>query len=314
VNAAVAGPASSLVVCARVSAPHEAAFAQWHAAWQTAVLQSPGALSFEYWPPTPDQAEAVMVARFASVAALRTWRHGEGNRALIAEAADLVEGGLVMQLSGQAASEYYVQHSATAVVITQIKPGKEDAYRAFAGRIQKVQETFPGYLGSFVEPPHQLETGWTTVLRFSSVEKLDGWLDSPQRAALLAESEELIEGFHAQRVNTSFPGWAPADPATGKPPNMWKTASLVLLTLFPVVMLELKFLSPLLRGLNPALGTFAGNALSVGLTTWPLMPLAIRGFRGWIFPEDQSRLVALASPPALALCYLLEIAVFWRML
>jgi antibiotic biosynthesis monooxygenase (ABM) superfamily enzyme len=314
VTALAAGTASSLVLCARVDPAKEAAFAQWHAAWQAAVLQSPGALSFEYWPPTPDQDEAVMVARFASVEALRAWRHGEDNRALIAGAAELVAGGLVMQLAGQAASEYYVQHSATAVVITQIKAGKEDAYRAFADRIQKVQETFPGYLGSFVQPPHQLETGWTTVLRFDSVETLDGWLDSPQRAALVAESEELIDGFVAQRVNTSFPGWAPADPATGKPPNMWRTASLVLLTLFPVVMLEVKFLNPLLRGLNPALGTFAGNAISVSLTTWPLMPLAIRGFRGWIFPEGQPRWAAFAWPLALALCYSLEIAVLWRLL
>ena len=39
--------------------------------------------------------------------------------------------------------------------------------------------------------------------------------------------------FEAQRVDTSFPGWVPADPATGQPPNMWKTAALVLLDALP---------------------------------------------------------------------------------
>ena len=231
---------SNLILCARVREGKETEFGQWHARYQTAMLASPGAMSFEFWPPSVDQVEAVVVGRFASVDALRQWRHGAENRELITDAAPLVEGGLVMQLAGEAAIEYYVQHSATEVIITQIKAGKEEAYRAFADRIQKVQETFRGYLGSFVEPPHQKETGWTTVLRFNSLENLNGWLDSPQRAALLKESEDLIEGFHAQRVDTSFPGWAPTDPATGKPPNMWKTATLVLLTLFPVVMLELK--------------------------------------------------------------------------
>ena len=77
-----------------------------------------------------------------------------------------------------------------------------------------------------------------------------------RRAAMVRESQDLVAGFHAQRVDTSFPGWVPNDPATGKPPNMWKTAGLVLLTLFPVVMLELRFLNPPLDALNPALRTF----------------------------------------------------------
>jgi antibiotic biosynthesis monooxygenase (ABM) superfamily enzyme len=306
---------STLVLCARVRPETLADFTQWHVRWQAAVLASPGALSFEYWPPAPpDQEEAVALARFASFDALQQWRRGDRNRALVAEAAPLVEGGVVMQLVGQAAIEYYIQHGVTEVIVTDIKPGNEAPYRAWAERIQKVQETFAGYIGSFVQPPHQKETGWTTVLRFDSAANLDAWLNSSERAALLKESEDLIEGFHAQRVDTSFPGWAPNDPATGKPPNMWKTASLVLLTLFPVVMLELKFLNPNLRTLNPAAGTFIGNALSVTLTTWPLMPLAIRGFHAWIFPERQPRWLVLTSPIILLLCYAIEIAVFWRLL
>lgn len=312
-TAAVPARPSNLLLCARVRSGMEAEFAQWHASYQTAVLES-GATSFEYWPPTPDQEEAVLLDRFETLEALRAWRHSERNRELVAQAAPLVEAGLVMQLSGEAAIEYYVQRSATEVIITQIKPGKEAEYRAFADRIQKVQETFAGYLGSFVEPPQHKEKGWTTVLRFDSVPNLEAWLNSSQRAKLLKESEDLIEGFHAQRVDTSFPGWAPNDPATGKPPNMWKTASLVLLTLFPVVMFELKFLTPNLRMLNPAVNTFIGNAVSVALTTWPLMPLAIRGFRAWIFPETQPRWLVLTSPIMLLCCYAIEIALLWRLL
>ena len=69
------------------------------------------------------------------------------------------------------------------------------------------------------------ETGWTTVLRFDSAAHLDGWLKSDARAAMVKESEDLVQGFHAQRVDTSFPGWVRNDPTTGKPPNMWKTAA-----------------------------------------------------------------------------------------
>jgi hypothetical protein len=306
---------STLLVCARIRPGSESAFAQWQVRWQTAVLGAKGALSVEFWPPAPpDQFEAVAIARFTSVDTLRTWRRGDRHRALIDEVAPLVEGGMVMQLVGQAAVDYSVKHGVTMVMVTDIKPGKEAAYRAWADRIQKLQATFPGYVGSFVQPPQQNETGWTTVLRFDSKANLEGWIKSDVRAAMVKESEPLVQGFHAQRVDTSFPGWIPNDPVTGKPPNRWKAAALILLTLFPVVMLELKFLNPHLRELNSAVGTFIGNAISVGLTTWPLMPLAIWGFHAWLFPENQPRWLVQTMPIVLVLCYLIEIAVLWHLL
>lgn len=306
---------STLLVCARIRPGSEREFAQWQVRWQTAVLASAGALSVEFWPPAaPDQLEAVAIARFASVDELRQWRRGNRHCRLIDEVAPLVEGGLVMQLVGQAAVDYAVKHGVTMVMVTDIKPGKEAAYRAWADRIQKAQATFPGYVGSFVQPPQQNETGWTTVLRFDSKATLEGWLKSDIRAALVKESEDLVQGFHAQRIDTSFPGWLPADPATGKPPNKWKTACLILLTLFPVVMLELRFLNPPLEALNPALRTFIGNALSVALTTWPLMPLAIWGFHAWLFPENQPRWLVTILPIVLVLCYALEIILLWHLL
>ena len=307
---------STLLVCARVLDGHDEAFRTWQARWQHELLKSPGAVSFEVLPQTPDQDEAVGVAHFTTVDAMRVWRHSETNRALIDEVRANVEGGVVMQLTGKAAAEYYVQHSATEVIITRVKRGQEEAYRAFADRIQKAQQRFPGYIGSFVQPPHHNETGWTTVLRFQAQRDLDNWMNSPERKALLKEADELIEGFEAQRVDTSFPGWVPADPATGKPPNMWRTASLVLLTLYPVIMLELRFLNPALRAMNtpPALGTFIGNAISVTLTTWPLMPLAIRGFRAWIFPEGRPRWTSFAMPALIVACYGIEMLVLWRLI
>ena len=104
----------------------------------------------------------------------------------------------------------------------------------------------------------------------------------------------------------------PNDPATGKPPNMWKTACLVLLTLFPVVMLELRFLNPHLATLNPAVRTFIGNAISVALTTWPLMPLAIWGFHAWLFPENRPRWLVRRCRSCSCFAMSLEIALLWN--
>jgi antibiotic biosynthesis monooxygenase (ABM) superfamily enzyme len=115
------------------------------------------------------------------------------------------------------------------------------------------------------------------------------------------------------RVDTAFPGWVPNDPTTGEPPNRWKTAGLILLTLFPVVMLEIRFLNPHLHALNPAVGTFIGNVLSVALTTWPLIPLAVWAFGPWLFLQNQPRWLVAIMPLLLALAYLIEIALFWNL-
>ena len=206
-----------------------------------------------------------------------------------------------------------MDESVTEVIITHLKPGREAAYRAIAERFKEAQQEFPGYLGTFVQPPKPGESTWTTVIRFDTVKHLEDWLASGRRATLIDESAHLTEGFTTHRIDTSFPGWTPNDPATGKPPNMWKTASLILLTLFPVVILEIKFLNPLLRALNPAFGTFIGNTISVALTTWPLMPLAIRVFEPWLYPERRPRWVAIAGPAAILLCYAAELALFRRL-
>ena len=113
---------------------------------------------------------------------------------------------------------------------------------------------------------------------------------APERAELLKESKAFIESEELMRLATSFPGWVPINPLTGKGPPDWKTALLVLLGLFPVVMLELRFLSPVLKGLglHASLATFIGNALSVAATSFIAMPLFVRWFGWWLFPADTS--------------------------
>lgn len=303
---------ANLLLCARTTADHAGDLAHWRARYQAAVLESPGALSFQFWPAAPpDEHNEVHVLRFETPAALQAWQRSPQHRDLIGAAAPFVEGGVIVELAGQQVADYFGQASTSEVIVTQIKAGQEANYRAFAEKIQRAQEAFPGYLGSFVQPPHQKEPGWTAVLRFDSPDHLEAWMNSPERAALLAESSSMIEGFQAQRIDTSFPGWSPVDPVTGKSPNKWKTASLVLLTLYPVVMVEIHFLYPIMTGLPGPLATLFGNSVSVTLTTWPLMPLAIKAFHNWLFPPPDKRWIEFAGPAIVLACYAIEYFIFY---
>ncbi|CAK6686548.1 hypothetical protein IFHNHDMJ_00021 [Synechococcus sp. CBW1107] len=82
------------------------------------------------------------------------------------------------------------------------------------------------------------------------------------------------------RVSTSFPGWVPVDPISGQGPPDWKTATLILLELFPIVRLALKLFNPLFTSLqiHGALATSIGNAISVALTSCLKMPFFVQEF------------------------------------
>jgi len=251
-----------------------------------------------------------VLLRFADSARLEAWRKSETWHRLLEDAAPL--------LAEKSSIEVEVKEAeggsgVVEVIITQVKLGKEAAYREWETRIQQAQSKFPGYRGSYVQPPVSGVLGWTTLMRFDTAKQLDTWLKSPERAALVKEAESLVDYAHLQRMGTSFPGWFPTDPKTGKGPPNWKAAMLVLLGLFPIVMLETRFLK---LPVNPSLGMFIGNVISVALTTYLTMPLFIKTLGWWLFPKSDASKVAVnaAGTALVCLLYAISVAALWHLL
>ncbi|MEA2262899.1 MAG: uncharacterized protein QOJ51_5724 [Acidobacteriaceae bacterium] len=104
-------------------------------------------------------------------------------------------------------------------------------------------------------------------------------------------------------------------PVTGKGPPDWKTAIFVMLGLYPIVVLELRFLSPHLTSFNPAVATFIGNIGSVAATSFLTMPLFVRWFGWWLFPKvNSSSSRGAMGVGVLTTLFLIEIAPLWRIL
>ena len=287
-------------------------FAAWQARALTHAAGFEGFLNSEITPSGEGLSWTILL-RFADSEHLETWRKSETWQHLLEDAAPF--------LAEKSSIEVEVKESeadggVVEVIITQVKPGKEAAYREWETRIQQAQSKFPGYRGSYVQPPVAGELGWTTLMRFDTAEQLDRWLKSPERAALVKESESLVDYAHLQRMGTSFPGWFPTDPKTGKGPPNWKAAMLVLLGLFPIVMLEARFLNSQLAGVNPSLGMFIGNVISVALTTYLTMPLFIKTLGWWLFPKSDASKVAVnaAGTALIFLLYAIEVAALWHLL
>lgn len=309
------GAPAVLILTARVLPGRDQAFFAWQSEYGRLVGTFRGFISSDIIPPAqPESREWTLILNFRARKDLEEWRAFPGH----AEAAGgarpfLEEGGFAETVPSEGFGEN-PGANVTEVIFTRIRPGMDEAYREWAARIQAVQAQFSGYRGTYLQPPASAGSRlWTTLLRYDTTGELEAWMNSPERAALLKESMVFVEDSEFLRLAASFPGWVPVNPKGGQAAPNWKIALLVLLGLFPIVMLEKRFLHPALSGLawGDSADTFLANALSVALTSFIAVPLCIRWFGWWLFPEDADpRTSALKGAGLLAVIFALEIAFF----
>ncbi|HEY5707003.1 MAG TPA: antibiotic biosynthesis monooxygenase [Terrimicrobiaceae bacterium] len=306
---------SVLIATAKVRPGADGQFAAWKARHDMVIGKFPGLVSSDILAPAqPNRNEWTIILNFRSKEDLAAWQQSRERVAIIAEGAPLFEGGNFREIAQ--IGEQEERGDVTEVIFSRIKADMEDTYREWAVRIQAAQAKYPGYRGMFLQPPEKQGGLWTTIIRFDSASHLEAWMDAPERKELLRESEAFIEHEQFTRLATSFPGWVPLDPKTGKGPPNWKTAMLVLLGLFPVVMLELKFLSPSLSALSihASLATFIGNSISVAVTSFLTMPWCVRWFGWWLFPSGDFSATTARGVLLLAGLYALEVLALWGLL
>jgi len=308
-------PKLALITKLRVNSLDAGKYLDWLARLMMAGMESPGALNSEIIPPFSSRdTEWVLVQRFSSKEQIDAWRKSDKHQNLKDELTPYLDSKnfTIMEWID---SVYGTVGSIAVGVVTHVKEGQEAAYFACEGKYQAAQARAPGYRGAYVQPPERGAAGlWTTLIRFDSQSSMDRWFSSEERKKVQAESGQFVRSTDFQNVATSFPGWFPNETKGGGGPPNWKTALLILLGLYPIVMLEIKFLLPLMHNYNLALSNFFGNIVSVALTTWVSMPLFIRFFKSWLFPNERTpRWVPSASILAIVFLLTIEILLFWRL-
>ncbi|CAN5493278.1 hypothetical protein BH10CYA1_BH10CYA1_24300 [soil metagenome] len=288
----------------------------WLARLMMVGVGSGAVLSAEIIPPSSlDENVWTLVQRFQEQHLIAEWQAHSDRLKLLEEMAPKIDGNEIA-LTEAECSTYGTVGSVAVAIITDVKPGMESTYREFEKKFQSAQARRRGYRGVYLQPPTKKTPGvWTTLIRFDSPDALDEWFVSDERRDLLALSDAVVKSTDYQTTEGSFPGWFSTQEKGSKGPPNWKTAMLILLGLYPIVMLEIRFLNPALHGTPSAIANFIGNSISVALTTWVTMPLAIKAFTPWLFPKkDTPTWVSPVSFAVLVLLFALEIALLWRLL
>jgi len=280
-------------------------FAKLQARFNAEIVQAPGFVSVEFL------TYGMIVQRFSDEHFASAWRASQTYAELVE---DFKKCAVNQAVTEDFSAESNLEHGVTEVFITEVTPSQDKAYQAWSARIHQVEATFPGFHGVYVQAPVSGKgRHWITLLQFDTIDNLDGWLNSKERQVLLSEAIPLVSSLETHRMISPFSGWFASVAKKGVLPPLWKQTMLVLLVLFPIVMLELKYLNPMLTGLNISLKTFIGNAISVSLISFPGMPIAIWFLNWWLSPTPQQNTRAmhiLGTGIVLAL-YVITILLFW---
>ncbi|WP_395603702.1 antibiotic biosynthesis monooxygenase [Pseudomonas sp. B21128] len=175
----------------------------------------------------------------------------------------------------------------TLIVKHRVKAGFEKPYEAWLRNIVRVAGLREGHLGvDVVRGKLAGLDAYTCVLRFSSTEAMQLWLESPQRQALVDEAAPMLADGDQTEVAPINEFWfAPLADAASPPPR-WKQAVITLLVILPHTLLVPLIWGPLLK-LHPVLSNYVVATFLITLTivlsvVYVFMPRVTRLFAPWL--------------------------------
>lgn len=288
------------------------AFVDWQSKFNSEIASFPGFVSLEILSPFKNQKDWLVIQRFTNKDEASSWRNSTKRKHLIGELKNIT---LKKGIEETTTDEEHFHEGVTEVIVTEVAPENERNYREWTARMHHAEAKFPGFRGVYVQAPHGHGKAWITLLQFDNVQNLDNWLNSSARKKILEEAAPLVSSIETHRVISPYAGWFSSLAKEGQLPPVWKQTMIVLLVLFPIVMLEIKYLNPFTQFLGPSLSTFIANAISVTLLSFPLVPIAIWFLGWWLTPNYKKPLLKTILGTFFILgLYLFEIILFWNFL
>ncbi len=178
----------------------------------------------------------------------------------------------------------------TTIFAREVRAGFEVRYEEWLAGISRTSSRFMGHQGTTILRPAEGRDEYIAITQFDSAENLELWLRSTERESWLAKlrsidvcREEVLSLAGMERWFT-----LPGRGATGLPPR-YKTATLVLLGLYPLVLLLSLVLNPVLSGFPRPLKVLASLVVSVAIMVWIVLPWLTRLFSGWLHPRGDPR-------------------------
>jgi antibiotic biosynthesis monooxygenase (ABM) superfamily enzyme len=172
---------------------------------------------------------------------------------------------------------------ASSVIVHRVPASAADTFMEWQRGVTSATAAFPGYRSTDVYPAVAPKLEWVIVVQFDREESLAGWLASPERSTWTAKLPKEVADYSLKTLHSGFGPWFAGVVGGGEdaPPAGWKMALTVLLGLYPTVMLLSIFVSPRMSSLGMAVSMLIGNALSIAILQWLVVPALSKALAPW---------------------------------
>ena len=211
--------------------------------------------------------------------------------------------------------EVHVSRS-SAVVLQHVPVERAEWFMEWQRGVSEAASTFAGYRGTDIYPPSDSQRDeWVVILHFDDEKLLQEWLDSPVRSQWVEKLETQVGKFMLKPLPGGFASWFAGLESCreGPPPPSWKMALTVLFGLYPTVMLLTLFPGPYTEPLGLALAMLIGNALSVCILQWGVMPVLNTLVAPWLQANSDKQRIFSIGGALMILVILVSLALLFRL-
>ncbi len=178
--------------------------------------------------------------------------------------------------------------SVTMMFSDRVKLGKTKEYEQWIQNINKDAKTFEGFIEvNILKPASTNSPEYITLLKFSTQDDMIRWKESPNHAKWLGQLPGLVEESADMQQASGVEMWfnRPKVLISADPPPFWKQVVLGVITVYPMILILNFLLKPITGDLPFLLSLFISVVVLSALLTYPVMPLATKLLRNWLYPK-----------------------------
>jgi uncharacterized protein len=170
----------------------------------------------------------------------------------------------------------------TVVYTWEVAEGREEDFEEWAHGITAEAARHPGHLGATWLRPEGPERRYHTVVRFTDGDRLNAWLESPERRTWIDRLEGLAreERLHTTGMET----WFSLPERMVKAPPRWKMGMVTFGGVYPLSLILQTTAVPVAQGWPLPLRALVFPIILVPLLTYVIMPVLSRLLSRWLYP------------------------------